>query len=64
MSSFSSVQADAEGHFALKLLEGLQYRVSANRQVNGGNAAQSEYIDIPMAVEQPLRLVLPAQSRN
>ena len=64
MSSFSSVQADAQGHFTLKLLEGLQYKVSAYRQVNGGKSAQSEYIDIPMAVEQPLRLVLPAQSRN
>lgn len=64
MSSFSSVQADAQGHFTLKLLEGLQYKVSAYRQVNGGKSAQSEYIDIPMALEQPLRLVLPTQSRN
>ena len=64
MSSFSSTQADAQGQFTLTLLEGLQYKVSAYREGKGGKSAQSEYIDVPLVLEQPLRLVLPGQSRN
>jgi len=64
MSSFSSVQADASGQFTLKLYEGLQYKVSAYRQGSGGKSSQSEYIEIPMTVDQPLRLVLPSPPRN
>jgi hypothetical protein len=64
MSSFSSINADENGRFTLKLFEGLTYKVSAFRQGVGGKQAQSEYIEIPMTAEQPIRLVLPAQSRN
>jgi hypothetical protein len=64
MSSAESVNADAGGRFTLKLYEGLLYKVSAFRSGVGGKHAQSEYVDVPLTLDQPLRLVLPAQSRN
>lgn len=64
MSALSSVQTDANGRFTLKLYEGLQYKVGAFRQGVGGKHAQSEYIEVPMTVDQPLRLVLSVQARN
>jgi 5-hydroxyisourate hydrolase-like protein (transthyretin family) len=64
MSSFWSTQPDENGRFTLKLYEGLQYKVSAYRQDGRGQNAQSEWIDIPITLDQPLRLVLPAQFRN
>jgi len=64
LSSFSSVQPDADGRFTLKLFEGLQYKVSAYRE-SGGKQVQSEYIEVPMNLgDQPLKLVLPVQARK
>ena len=64
MSAFFSVPADESGRFTLKLYQGLQYKVSAYRQGPDRKSAQSEYIEVPMFVDQPLSLVLPAQLRN
>jgi protocatechuate 3,4-dioxygenase beta subunit len=59
MSSFSSVQTDENGRFALKLFEGLQYKVSAYEE-SGALRAQSGYIDIPMNLgDEGLKLELP-----
>jgi len=64
MSSFFSVQTDDNGRFMLKLYQGLQYKVSAYFENPEGKRAQSEYIELPMALDQPLRLVLPGQLHN
>lgn len=64
MSSFANVQADENGKFSLSVCEGLQYRVSAYRQLPLGKYAQSEYIEIPLNPgNQPIKLVLPAPPR-
>jgi hypothetical protein len=63
-SSFETIKTDEGGRFTLKLYEGLQYKVGAYRSGTGGKSAQSEFLDVPLTVDQPLRLVLPAQSRN
>jgi hypothetical protein len=59
MSSFSSVLTDENGRFTLHLYQGLQYKASAYLQSAPGKHSQSEYIEIPMATDRPLRLVLP-----
>jgi len=63
-ASLSWVIADADGRFTLKLRKGLQYKVAAFWQGIGGRRSESEYLDIPLTSDQPLRLVLPAQFRN
>ncbi|MFN2578984.1 MAG: hypothetical protein ABR607_14995 [Pyrinomonadaceae bacterium] len=45
-------------------IEGFEYRVSAFHEGAGGKNAQSEYMEVPMGVDQPLRLVLSVQFRN
>ena len=63
-SSLSSVHADAEGRFTLKLYEGLEYKVSAFWG-NGVKQAQSEFVEVPMNLgHQPLRLVLLVPARK
>jgi len=63
-SASSSTTTDEKGQFTLKLFEGLQYKVSAYRKGTGDKYYQTDYIEIPMTLDQPLRLVLPAQPRN
>ena len=65
MTAFSSVQANDNGRFTLKLYEGLQYKVRAFKQGAAGKNAQSEWIEIPLnsPPDSLFRLVLPAQSR-
>ena len=61
MSSFATVPADENGKFSLTVYEGLQYRVSAYRQLPLRKYVQSEYIEIPLNPgNQPIKLVLPA----
>jgi 5-hydroxyisourate hydrolase-like protein (transthyretin family) len=64
MSAFFSVQADESGRFTLQLYQGLQYKVSAYSQGPNRKSAQSEYIEVPMLLDQPLSLVLPTQLRK
>ena len=64
MSEFSGTTTDEKGLFTLKLYEGLQYKVSAYRKGAGGKYWQTDFIEIPMTLDQPLRLVLPSQPRN
>jgi 5-hydroxyisourate hydrolase-like protein (transthyretin family) len=60
MSEFSSLRADAEGRFKLKIFEGLQYKVSAYPDGARGPEAQSPWITLP-ALHGPrsVKLVLP-----
>jgi hypothetical protein len=63
MSSFATVPADENGKFSLTLYEGLQYRVSAFRQLLR-KYVQSEYIEIPLNPgNQSIKLVLPNPPR-
>jgi hypothetical protein len=64
ISEFSSTTTGEKGQFTLKLYEGLQYRVSAYRKGTDSKYWQTEFIEIPMTLDQPLRLVLPSQPRN
>lgn len=64
LTSLPSVMSDENGRFTLKLYEGLQYKVSAYWKGAGDKSAQTEYIEIPLALERPLRLVLPQMPRN
>jgi protocatechuate 3,4-dioxygenase beta subunit len=64
MSEFTGTTTDQKGLFALKLYEGLQYRVSAYLKGTGSKYWQTEFTEIPMTLDQPLRLVLPAMPRN
>jgi 5-hydroxyisourate hydrolase-like protein (transthyretin family) len=65
MSSFATVPADENGKFSLTIYEGLQYKISAYRQLGAGKYVQSEYIEIPLNLEnQPIKLVLPNQPRD
>lgn len=64
MTSFSTEQPDENGRFTLKLYEGVQYKISAYRGGANGRNAQSDWIDVPLTLDQPLRLVLPVQFRN
>lgn len=62
MTAFWSIPTDDAGKFTLKLVKGLQYKLSAFRQITRGKGAQSEYIEAPMSEgNQPIRLVLPVQ---
>jgi hypothetical protein len=63
-AAFSSTTTDEKGQFTLKLFEGLQYTVSAYWKGTGGKYYQIEFIEIPISLDQPLRLVLPSQPRN
>jgi len=64
MSEFTSAVTDEKGQFTLKLYEGLQYKVSAYRKGTESKYWQTDFIEIPMTLDQPLRLVLPSQPRN
>lgn len=63
-SAFSSTTTDQEGRFTLKLYEGLPLKVSAYVKGAGSKYSQTEFIEIPMAVDRPLRLVLPPLPRE
>jgi hypothetical protein len=62
MSEFSSLRADAQGRFKLKVYEGLQYQVSAYPERATGAEAQSPWIAVP-ALHGPasVKLVLPGK---
>jgi hypothetical protein len=64
MSASSTTTTDDKGRFTLKLYEGLQYKVSAYVKSAGSKSSQTEYIEIPISVDQPLRLVLPPLPRD
>lgn len=64
MSHLTGGLTDADGRFTLQIFAGLQYKISAYRQLSGSKGLQSEYIDVPLASDQPVRLVLPALPRN
>lgn len=55
-----SLRADERGRFTLKVYQGLTYNVSAYPQGATGNAAQSQWIDVPPIPDAPpIKLVLP-----
>lgn len=59
MSRFYSVMTDENGHFTLKIFEGLKYGVSASKE-SGALRAESSYIEIPMNLGgEILKLELP-----
>ncbi|MEK6279557.1 MAG: hypothetical protein AABN95_04315 [Acidobacteriota bacterium] len=62
MSEFSSLRADAQGLFKLKVYEGLQYQVSAYPDRATGAEAQSPWIAVP-ALHGPgsVKLILPGK---
>lgn len=64
LSSFSSTTTDEKGQFTLKLYEGLQFKVSAYLKGAGSKFSQTEFMEIPMTADLPMRLVLPSQPPN
>ena len=64
VSEFASTITNAKGQFTLKLYEGLQFKVSAYQKSTGGKQYQTEFIEIPLTADQPMRLVLPSQPLN
>ncbi|HWS86465.1 MAG TPA: carboxypeptidase-like regulatory domain-containing protein [Pyrinomonadaceae bacterium] len=54
-----SAQADESGRFAVKVYEGLNYKMSAYPRGATGPAAQSPWIDVPPPGARPVKLVLP-----
>ncbi len=63
-SASSGGVTNENGEFTMKLWAGLPYKISAFKQTPGGKNLQTEFIDVPLALDQPLRLVLPAPPRN
>jgi hypothetical protein len=63
-SAFSSTTTDEKGQFTVKLFEGLQFKVSAYRKGADGKQYQTEFIEIPLTADKPMRLVLPSQPLN
>lgn len=63
-SAFTSTTTDEQGRFTVKLYEGLQYKASAYLKGTGQKFSQTEFIEIPMSMDQPLRLVLPPMPRD
>ena len=65
MTAFWSVPTDESGGFTIKLLEGLQYKLSAFRQTADRKNVQSEWIEVPINIgAEPIKLVLPSVSPN
>ncbi len=59
---FRNAQADERGRFAVKVYEGLSYKMSAYPRGATGPAAQSPWVDVPPRGARPVRLVLPVRN--
>ncbi|HJQ33085.1 MAG TPA: SpaA isopeptide-forming pilin-related protein [Pyrinomonadaceae bacterium] len=57
------VRADDRGHFALKVFDGLSYKISAYARDTNGAAAQSPWVEVPPRGARPVRLVIPIKKQ-